>query len=165
MLPWMWPFPTNSEPDPMNLSASSSPVAEPESYTLVIQNRLGDFSKLNKWLEELAQQLQLSERDSFRIDLALTEAVTNIVEHAYEDEADHYITITFRYLDQMASLELVDDGRPFNPLQQPEAGLPSSLEEAKEGGLGIHFIRSYTDELGYRRQSGQNILMMKFVIQ
>jgi anti-sigma regulatory factor (Ser/Thr protein kinase) len=53
-----------------------------------------------------------------------------------------------------------DDGVAFNPLEAPAPRQPGSLAEATVGGLGIHLIRSFTDECRYRRENGRNHLTM-----
>ena len=63
----------------MNLSASSSPQTEPVSYTLSLVNKLAELVKLAEWLEGLADKLKLSGEDAFKLELILTEAVTNVM--------------------------------------------------------------------------------------
>lgn len=127
---------------------------------LVLKSRLDELTTLSQWVEQLSSQLGLSPRGAFRLELVLTEAVTNVIENAYEDDQEHEITITLHYQDHTATVHLIDDGLPFDPLQQPEVVLPTSLDEATAGGLGIHLIRRYTDDSQYQRVGHENILTM-----
>lgn len=56
----------------------------------------------------------------------------------------------------LLQVQLRDDGQSFNPLDYPEAAQPKSLDEAVEGGLGIHLIRNYAQECRYERRGREN---------
>lgn len=148
----------------MNLSASSSPQTEPVSYTLSLVNKLAELVKLAEWLEGLADKLKLSGEDAFKLELILTEAVTNVIQHGYADAENGDIEV--RVQDQVNRLrvELRDKAKPFNPLRQPEVVFPRTLNEASEGGLGIHLIRTYTEECYYQRVDHQNVFVMVLTV-
>jgi hypothetical protein len=57
--------------------------------------------------------------------------------------------------------EAFKNGKPFNPLKNPEVNTAIPLEQRPVGGLGIHLMRRFMDELEYRRESGQNVLTMR----
>jgi sigma-B regulation protein RsbU (phosphoserine phosphatase) len=139
---------------------SNTPYLESVHFTLVLQNRLDELTTLGNWVNQLAGLLGLSARGAFRLDMVLTEAVTNIIQYAYQDEAVHPITITLQYQANTATIQIVDDGWPFDPHQNPEVVLPANLEEAGVGGLGIHLIRHYADNCHYDRQENKNILTL-----
>ncbi|MGK7943184.1 MAG: ATP-binding protein [Microcystaceae cyanobacterium] len=125
-----------------------------------LANQLEELERLSAWLSEIGDSLNLSNRAIFGLDLILAEAVTNIIDNAYQDDQVHQIQIKLATIesDQKVILTIEDDGIPFNPLETPEAELPATLEEAKIGGLGIHLIRNYSDECYYQRQDDQNYL-------
>ena len=50
-----------------------------------------------------------------------------------------------------------DDGKPFNPLDAPEADTAKPLEERTVGGLGVHLVRKLMDGLEYQRRDGKNL--------
>jgi serine/threonine-protein kinase RsbW len=62
-------------------------------------------------------------------------------------------------------VEVEDDGRPFNPLEAPDADTTSPLEERPIGALGIHLVRKLTDGLDYKRQADKNLLTLKKKLQ
>ena len=75
--------------------------------------------------------------------LALTEACSNSVRHAYEDGEGH-VNISFELRDDRLIVEVADDGTGFEPGQINGNG---GDEELSEGGLGIAIIRSISDEV------------------
>lgn len=127
---------------------------------LAIANRLDELGRASAWLDRVADSLDLSPEMRFRLDLGLTEAVTNVVAYAYRDSAEHEIRIRLRADGVGVTLEVEDDGVAFDPLQAERPPVPSSLAEAPIGGLGIHLIRSMLDECHYRREAGRNRLTM-----
>lgn len=130
------------------------------STTLVLRNHLDDLDRLSDWIVEVSEQYSFSQKLSFYLELVIAEAVTNIIQNAYLDQDEHTIPILLSCDDHRVRVEIKDDGLPFDPLQQPEVTFPTRLEEADEGGLGIHLIRSYTQECCYRRQHNQNVLTL-----
>lgn len=127
---------------------------------LAIANRLDELGRASAWLDRVADSLDLSPEMRFRLDLGLTEAVTNVVAYAYRDSAEHEIRIRLRADGVGVTLEVEDDGVAFDPLQAERPPVPASLAEAPIGGLGIHLIRSMLDECHYRREAGRNRLTM-----
>jgi len=59
------------------------------------------------------------------------------------------------------TIEVEDDGQPFNPLEAPEPDTTKSLEDRLVGGLGVYLVRKLMDGLEYRRHEGKNLLVMK----
>ena len=76
--------------------------------------------------------------------LALTEATSNSVRHAYGD-GDGHVEISFQLWQDRLVVEVSDDGAGFDP--STDGGRRSVDEELSEGGLGIAIIRSIADEL------------------
>lgn len=123
---------------------------------LQLENQLDELNVLSNWVAEIADRLGLASKVTFRLDLVLTEAITNIIENAYVDQADHIITLHLDSDAQTVRVKIVDDGIPFNPLEHPETVLPTQLDGADMGGLGIHLIRSYTKTCDYQRLGQEN---------
>ncbi len=80
-------------------------------------------------------------------DLALEEHLTNVIKYAYDDGLEHDILVRFNLERAQLIIEVEDDGRPFNPLQAPEADTSIPLDQRPVGGLGIHLIRRFMDRL------------------
>jgi anti-sigma regulatory factor (Ser/Thr protein kinase) len=140
--------------------SSSAQQSRSVEYQLRLKNRLENLEILSAWVSQLANQLNLSAKCTFRLDLVLSEAVTNVIENAYEDGAEHEIEVILQYDEPLVRVQVCDDGLPFDPTQNAAVELPKKLEDATEGGLGIHLMRSYTKEFTYQRQGDRNLLTM-----
>jgi serine/threonine-protein kinase RsbW len=94
--------------------------------------------------------------------LALTEATSNAVRHAYGDGEGH-VEISFELLEDRVVVEVSDDGGGFEP--SSGAGNGGADEELSEGGLGIAIIRSIADELeiGAGPQGGSRLRFSKLL--
>lgn len=134
------------------------PNGESSTYQIFLINRVEQLDKLSNWLNTLVGYLNISPQMTFRIDLILSEAITNIIENAYDNRQTHLIKVELRYFNGKATLCVEDDGVPFNPLTRPEVELPNKLEDTKIGGLGIYLIRRYSDECNYQRKNNKNRL-------
>ena len=129
--------------------------------TLCMSNDIEELNKLEPFLNGIFERENLDMSMLPQIDLALEEAVTNIIMYAYPEGEKGTAELTVEVADGQISATLIDCGTPFNPLQQQEANLDVSLEERKIGGLGIHLIKEIMDVVEYAYEDGRNVLKMK----
>jgi serine/threonine-protein kinase RsbW len=131
------------------------------SYDLQIINDFSELRHMSAWLYASAESMALPEKVAMHLDLCANEAVTNIISYAYKDRNRHQIQMRIALIDnRIVCLNIEDDGMPFNPFDtQPPAPF-DNIENAKIGGLGIHFMRSLMDECHYRRSDGKNIVTL-----
>lgn len=128
--------------------------------SLKLENAPESLTELATWVAWLGDRYQLPQPVVFRLDLVLTEAVTNIIDYGYPDARPGWIEIACHLRETAVDIELGDDGQPFDPTAQAPAELPKTLEQATPGGLGIHLMRSYASRMTYRRADGRNLLSL-----
>ncbi|HEY8107261.1 MAG TPA: ATP-binding protein [Gaiellaceae bacterium] len=109
-------------------------------------------------LSGLADIGGLSEEQLADLKLALTEAVSNSVRHAYAGGAG-LVSIAYELTGDALAVEVVDDGKGFDP----ERPAPLEGEELTEGGLGIAIIRTIVDEFELQSQPGVRGSRLRFV--
>ena len=96
----------------------------------------------------------------FRINLVIEELVLNIIDYGYDDN-DHEIELSFKSDANSVTIDITDEGRAFDPLNDaPEPDISSPLEERHVGGLGVYLARTMMDELTYRRENSRNHLTL-----
>ncbi len=115
------------------------------------------------WVVKVATESGLPQKDINHFELAVDEAVTNVIEHGHGgDGADKSIEIIAVRGDDTFEVTIVDDAPAFNPLNlhtsHPHALLDDYPDEG--GGLGIHFIVKMMDEVRYAYEAGKNHLIM-----
>ena len=109
-------------------------------------------------LTGLADIVGLSDEMLADLKLALTEAVSNSVRHAYADGAG-YVSIAYELTGDALAVEVVDDGKGFDPDRPPAL----EGEELTEGGLGIAIIRTIADEFELQSEPGVRGSRLRFV--
>jgi anti-sigma regulatory factor (Ser/Thr protein kinase) len=137
------------------------PGSEPHATILELRNRLEDLAALERGLARFAADCALPARELDTLNLVLDEIVTNLIEHAYDDDAEHAIRIRLALSDGELRVEVEDDGRPFDPLAAPPPELDAEARERRIGGLGLHFVRRSVDALEHRRVGGRNLLCLR----
>ena len=138
-------------------------VRRPETSanaTLTLTNNINELERLEPFLEEFFQQNGLSLAPLSQIDLALEEAMANVIMYAYPEGTQGDVTLSMKVEGNAIRMEISDRGVPFNPLQQQEANLDVPLEERKIGGLGIHLIKEIMDSVAYEYREGFNVLRL-----
>lgn len=127
---------------------------------LVLHNSVDQISQLADFLQEIADEKGLDASTAMNINLALEEAVTNVIMYAYPEGTDGLVDLEAILRDDSLVFILKDNGTPFDPTAAPEADVTLSAEERNIGGLGIFLVRKIMDTVHYVRSDGQNVLSM-----
>ena len=136
-----------------------------EAIAVELKNSLSEIERLKRIVDEFARRHQIEAQTLRNMDLALDEILTNIISYGYDEGGEHRIVIRLALEQGKWTVEVEDDGRPFNPLTAPAPDTKQLLEERPIGGLGIHLVRKNMDELEYRRQQDRNILIMRLNVK
>ncbi len=104
---------------------------------------IGDF------VTEAAQAAGLDESAVYAVQLAVDEAATNVIEHAYRDMPPGSVECTCEILHNGLKIVLHDHGRPFRPDEVPDPETDRPLEEVRPRGLGLFFMRKMMDEMKF----------------
>lgn len=126
-----------------------------------ISNNLNEIATLANFIEELGEELSLPMEAIMNINLALEEAVANIIMYAYPSQEEHIILLKVTSTPKQLVFLLTDKGASFDPTQVEDTDITLSLEERPIGGLGIFLIRSIMNEISYHRLDNENRLTMK----
>ena len=125
---------------------------------LVLHNDVQEISKLADFVDSIAEENQLDPSLAMSLNLALEEAVTNVVLYAYPKGTDGEVDITARLADGSLEFVISDSGIPFDPTAAPKADTTLSVQERPIGGLGIYLVREIMDDVHYERVDGKNRL-------
>jgi anti-sigma regulatory factor (Ser/Thr protein kinase) len=136
-------------------------AAEPSSQ-IVIQSRIEQLSDLEHWVEKLAVEFLLPPPLVHRIDLCLTELVSNVISYGYPHGEPGTVRIGFWHQPDQIVIRIDDDATAFDPTSYVLPGLPSSLADATPGGRGIRLVRHFTDELHHVTAAKGNRLTLVF---
>ncbi|MFX4261329.1 ATP-binding SpoIIE family protein phosphatase [Pelotomaculum propionicicum] len=137
----------------------------PKQLACRLKNKLEEIEDLARAVENFAAANNLPEQAVFQVNLCLDELLTNTISYGFPGGGEHEIAVGITLQGGTLVITTRDDGLAFNPLEQAEADISQSIEERPVGGLGIHLVRNMMDEIEYRRESGQNVLIMKKLIK
>lgn len=134
-----------------------------DKHTIVFRNDLSEISRLHDYFVNIGREADIDEATLDSINLAVEEAVVNVISYAYPADSEGTVTIHFDSDDNGHLIRFVisDHGKPFDPtrIDGPDISLPA--EERPVGGLGIHLVRSLMDDLAYTRtDDGRNVLTL-----
>ena len=119
------------------------------SQTLTFPGRFDSLAAISEFVVRAAEATGLDAHAIYAVQMAVDEACSNIIEHAYGGEGHGTIECTCRIKDDELTVTLRDHGRPFDPTSVPEPDLHASLEERSGGGLGLYFMRQLMDEVHF----------------
>ena len=98
---------------------------------------------------------------TMQMNLALEEAVVNVMTYAYPHDIVGDIHIEAQANDVRLKFVISDNGMPFDPTAKAEVDTTLSVEERPIGGLGIHLVRKLMDSINYERTCNKNVLTLR----
>jgi len=125
---------------------------------ITVQSQQTDAEKLFSFLIKYMSQYNIPAaiRDDLR--LAIEETFTNIVSYAYLDKQAHDIHFELTHTSTSINITFTDSGKAFNPLTDGEQF--NAENECCDGGMGIHLIKSLTDNQRYKRSNQTNVFTL-----
>lgn len=122
----------------------------------LLKNRLAEIKDVIYGIVEFGEAHSISGDIADGLHLAVDEVLTNIISYAYNDDAEHMIAVTVDVQNDRLIIEIEDDGKASNPIQDYRPDRETPFHEREEiGGYGIVIVRRVMDELAYRRQGGK----------
>lgn len=128
---------------------------------LTLHNDVQQISKLADFVDAIAEEASIDPSLAMSLNLALEEAVTNVVMYAYPAGEEGDVDIVAELSEGTLLFTISDKGIPFDPTKKEDADITLGVEERQIGGLGIFLVRQLMDTVEYERKDGYNILTMK----
>ena len=130
----------------------------------VFPAKVSSLAEIGSYVTQIAERAGLDARAVYAVQMAVDEACSNIIEHAYKDQEDGTIECTWEVTSKGLAVTLCDQGAHFDPLCVGEPDVCTPLAERSLGGLGIYFIRKLMDEVQYEYvpQRGNVLTVIKY---
>ena len=129
--------------------------------TLTLPNDIETIPQLNQFMDEVCEEVGFDMSTTMSLNLAMEEAVVNVMTYAYPEGTKGEVRIDAVANDRRAKFIISDKGVPFDPTAKAEADTTLSVEERPIGGLGIHLVRQIMDSVNYERVDGKNVLTLR----
>jgi len=120
-----------------------------QNISLIAQSSNSELKRIREFIESNALDFGFSEELSQKIALAVDEACSNLIKHAYKSDSTQRIWINLEFIDNQLVVKILDEGNPFNPLQVPEPDMKNYFKNFNRGGLGIQIMRLVMDKINY----------------
>jgi sigma-B regulation protein RsbU (phosphoserine phosphatase) len=132
----------------------------PAGRRLTVAAELDRLPEIIDFVSRLGGEAGLEPKQILELELAVEEAVTNVIKYAYPLGGGRVTVSGLEVEPDALSVEIMDQGPPFNPLEVAAPDLTAGLEERPVGGLGLTLLRRLMDEVRYRREANQNVLTL-----
>jgi len=120
-----------------------------EEKKLVIKSKTENLSAIRDFIYAAAEEIGFSSEKIGDIILAVDEACTNIIKHAYKSFPEGEIVINLKYIDKKFLIEIIDYGTAFHPETIPAPDLQKYYQQRRVGGLGMYLMKTLMDDVKY----------------
>ena len=121
-----------------------------EENELTVKSRTENLSAIRNFVSAGALEIGIPLKIVENIILAVDEACTNIIKHAYKYSSNGDIGINIKLTNSKLVISITDSGEHFNPGEVPTPNLLEYQKKKKAGGLGIFLMRKLMDEVNYK---------------
>lgn len=137
-----------------------TPLTNSQVYLLDITSDMANLERVAEFIADIARKSNLSQRQSDDVQMAVDEAVTNVMEHAYAGQSDGIIFIKCRVNAKEFFVEIRDTGKTFDTQKVKKPNTKSPLSARSIGGLGVFFMKKLMDKVEFTRDQSGNITRM-----
>ena len=139
--------------DDITMLAVSLNYIKGEEKITVIPNKKS-FAAVQSFGEALTEKLAVMPKIANKVNIAIDEIYSNIVNYSGADIA----VMKYEIADGKLILTFTDNGVQYNPLETKEPDVTLSAEERKIGGLGIFMVKKMTESMEYKYENEKNVL-------
>jgi serine/threonine-protein kinase RsbW len=124
-------------------------------FTLHVPSSTENLALIREFVTAVGTQAGFTDDEVARLELAVDEACTNVIEHAYGHDITKEVVVRATFDDEELRIDVVDTGRGFDPLALPQPPLEQLVAERRSGGLGMQVIKRIMDQVSYEMIPGQ----------
>ena len=123
---------------------------------------LTDLSQIRQFMRTTADTNGYPSAAIDELIVAVNEALSNIVRHSYQNKPGA-IKVSMVCSQGAVKVTLHDNGPGFDPTSVPTPDTTLPLEKRPFGGMGVHMMRTFCDELTYRKDAhgGNELTFLK----
>ena len=132
---------------------------------IVVKSSTDNLSQIREFTKAAALDSGFSEDTIGKIILAVDEACTNIIKHAYKNAPEGEIAISVKLEDGKFTISIIDHGTHFDPTGIPEPDLKQYYKQKRAGGLGMFLMKRLMDEVNYYTLTGNKnqVILVKYL--
>jgi sigma-B regulation protein RsbU (phosphoserine phosphatase) len=129
--------------------------------SITLPNDIEAVPRLAEFVDEVCEAMSFDPSTAMQINLAIEEAVVNVMNYAYPSGIEGSVTIEAQANEKRLKITITDNGAAFDPTARAEVDTTLPAVQRAIGGLGIHLIRQIMDSINYERVGGMNVLTLR----
>ena len=129
--------------------------------SIVLPNDINEVPRLTAFVDAVCEAVGFNPTVTMQMNLAIEEAVVNVMNYAYPRGKKGDVTIEALSNDVRLKFVITDSGTPFDPTVHADVDTTLSAQERPIGGLGIHLVRQLMDSINYERVNNLNVLTLR----
>jgi serine/threonine-protein kinase RsbW len=127
---------------------------------LVIGNTIAEMVKVIEFVEKFGAAHCIPQAAVNDLNVCLDELLNNTISYGYDDQAPHSIAVDLTLAADLLIADIEDDGKPFDPRQGTPKPSSGTIQSRAVGGLGLLFVKTLMDEVGYTRMGQNNVVRL-----
>jgi serine/threonine-protein kinase RsbW len=137
-------------------------VSSERAITLRLDSRVENVPLASSALRAVAGEVGFEQEECERLELCVVEALTNVIQHAYQGEAGHPVTLLVLVTEEELEMRVHDEGLPMPDglLERPEPEEATEVDQLAESGRGLFLMRRIADRIDYRHGPEGNTLVL-----
>jgi serine/threonine-protein kinase RsbW len=126
-----------------------------QKFSLHVPSSTQNLALIREFVTSIGAQAGLGDDDVAKLELAVDEACTNVIEHAHHGDITKDVVVRATFDEKTLRIDVIDSGAGFDPSRLPDADLRRLAHERRSGGLGFHVMQTLMDEVSYEIVPGQ----------
>lgn len=128
--------------------------------TLTFPGAYSSLEKIGEFVTQAAKSIGFDGFELYKIETAVDEACSNIIEHAYgKENVGEIVVSVISDLDKI-TITLTDSGEPFDPKYIKQPNLDADLQDRDDHGLGIYMMKQWMDVVIFNTRIDKNVLTL-----
>jgi len=124
-------------------------------FLLQVPSSTENLAIVREFLNKVGQQAGMGDDEVAKVQLAVDEACSNVIEHAYGHDSSKEVMVRVSFDHETLRIEVIDTGQGFDPSSIPRQELEELAAQRKTGGLGVRLIQKLMDEVHYEVGPGK----------
>jgi serine/threonine-protein kinase RsbW len=125
------------------------------TFGLHVPSSTENLSMIRDFVRSIGLQVGMGDMEVARLEMAVDEACSNVIEHAYNSDSTKEVSIRALVDDSALKIVVIDTGKGFDPAAVEQKKLEDLISARRTGGLGMRLIKSFMDEVHYVMVPGQ----------
>lgn len=136
-----------------------------KKYQLKIPSQSDNLAIIRDVVAKVASRVGFDADEASKIELAVDEACTNVIKHAYANNSNQMIEVSIKVDQKKLIIIVADKGKGFNPDKIELPDLNESIKEGRKGGLGLCLIKTLMDKVEFEIKPGlkNQVKMIKYI--